>query len=215
MLNPVTHQSTVSPQRLSLHTISSPALSHSDNTTFWTPLPSPVNSSPGIPELVPTIKEHSSEYLASDAPCTQQEDDRKPTSSFRPIRPDQGHRLQIASIPFVSTVRRGNRINQRDKSPVEENTEPKRSSRRLAPIPQKGDAVSVSREAQDDFLLRAREGGMSYKEIRRRGNFSEAESTLRGRHRALKKKPSERVRRPEWTQKDVHSPIVMFLRTAR
>lgn len=207
ILNPATQQSTVSPQKLSIHTISSPALSHSGNTAFWTPLPSPVNSSPGFPEPVATARGHSLEYLSSEASSTQ-EDDHKTTSSLRTIRPDEGHQSQIASIPFVSTGPRDDWIDQINPSPVETNTESKRSSRRLAPNPQKNSSTSVSRKAQDDFLLRAREGGMSYKEIRRRGNFSEAESTLRGRLRALKKKPSERVRKPEWTQKDVRSLVM-------
>jgi hypothetical protein len=211
ILNPAIQQSTVSPQRLSIRTISSPVLSHSDSIAFSTPLPSPVNSSHGFPDPVQTGGGPSLEYLPSEVPCTQEEDDRKPDPSLRSIRPGEGLRSQTASIPFVSTLPRDDWINQSNTSPVEENTEPKRSLRRLAPIPQKTASISVNREAQDDFLLRAREGGMSYKEIRRRGNFSEAESTLRGRLRALKKKPSERVRKPEWTQKDVCSLVMIFL----
>lgn len=59
------------------------------------------------------------------------------------------------------------------------------------------------RNAQDRFLVECRSKGMSYKEIRRRGGFSEAESTLRGRHRMLTKNKESRVRKPEWTETDV------------
>lgn len=59
------------------------------------------------------------------------------------------------------------------------------------------------REAKDKFLIEKRKEGMSYKTIRIEGNFSEAESTLRGRVRSLTKPKDERVRRPVWHHNDV------------
>ncbi|KAK3939305.1 hypothetical protein QBC46DRAFT_263540 [Diplogelasinospora grovesii] len=59
------------------------------------------------------------------------------------------------------------------------------------------------RSAKDDFLVRSKQAGMTYKEIRRRGRFSEAESTLRGRFRTLTKAKEERVRKPEWSTADL------------
>lgn len=59
------------------------------------------------------------------------------------------------------------------------------------------------RSAQNAFLIRARAKGMSYKEIKIQGGFTEAESTLRGRHRMLTKDKDDRVRKPEWTEQDV------------
>lgn len=59
------------------------------------------------------------------------------------------------------------------------------------------------REAKDDFLVRSKLAGMSYKDIRRQGNFTEAESTLRGRFRTLTKHKNARVRKPEWCENDV------------
>lgn len=56
---------------------------------------------------------------------------------------------------------------------------------------------------RDRFLLQMRSQGLSYKEIKRRGRFREAESTLRGRVRVLTKKKEDRVRKPEWTINDV------------
>ena len=44
---------------------------------------------------------------------------------------------------------------------------------------------------------------MKAKEIKEKGKFLEAESTLRGRYRALTKPMQERVRRPEWKPIDV------------
>mgnify|MGYP003636370100 CR=1 FL=1 len=59
------------------------------------------------------------------------------------------------------------------------------------------------REARDEFLVNSKLAGMSYKDIRRQGNFTEAESTLRGRFRTLTKDKKQRVRNPEWEDNDV------------
>ena len=66
---------------------------------------------------------------------------------------------------------------------------------------------TVLRERRDQYLLDRREEGYTYKDIKVMGNFSEAESTLRGRVRVLTKDRSERVRRPVWTESDVGTPL--------
>lgn len=71
---------------------------------------------------------------------------------------------------------------------------PTRASDRL--VPQRS-------SAKDAFLVRSKRAGMSYKEIKEKGRFSEAESTLRGRYRTLTKRKELRVRKPEWKTKDV------------
>ena len=68
--------------------------------------------------------------------------------------------------------------------------------------------TALERIAKDKFLLDSKREGKSYKQIRIEGGFTEAESTLRGRHRTLTKKPEERVRKPEWESNDVMSSIV-------
>jgi hypothetical protein len=67
----------------------------------------------------------------------------------------------------------------------------------------------TDRTAKDDFLVKHKQQGMTYKEIRRLGGFIEAESTLRGRYRTLTKSREARVRKPEWSEKDV-SVISVF-----
>lgn len=57
--------------------------------------------------------------------------------------------------------------------------------------------------AKDAFLVKSKRAGMSYKEIKEKGHFVEAESTLRGRFRNLTKRKEHRVRKPEWKTKDV------------
>lgn len=59
------------------------------------------------------------------------------------------------------------------------------------------------RSQKDRFLVQARDSNMTYKEIKERGGFSEAESTLRGRYRALTKEKEARVRKPAWSHVDV------------
>lgn len=71
--------------------------------------------------------------------------------------------------------------------------------------------VDGGRAAKDDFLIRSKLAGMTYKEIRRKGNFSEAESTLRGRFRTLTKDKEARVRKPEWQDNDVSSPGIRYI----
>ncbi|KAK3369400.1 hypothetical protein B0T24DRAFT_360078 [Lasiosphaeria ovina] len=59
------------------------------------------------------------------------------------------------------------------------------------------------RDAKNEFLIQGRRVGMKYREIRAQGGFTEAESTLRGRWRALTKSREKRVRKPEWSDKDL------------
>ncbi|KAK3190938.1 hypothetical protein K4F52_002886 [Lecanicillium sp. MT-2017a] len=62
---------------------------------------------------------------------------------------------------------------------------------------------TLVRRNKDRFLVTARKSGMTYRDIKVKGGFSEAESTLRGRYRTLTKHRSARVRKPEWTDKDI------------
>lgn len=62
------------------------------------------------------------------------------------------------------------------------------------------------RMSKDQFLVTKKREGLTYKEIRRMGGFTEAESTLRGRYRTLTKSREARVRKPEWSELDVSAP---------
>ncbi|EXJ88373.1 hypothetical protein A1O1_05303 [Capronia coronata CBS 617.96] len=57
--------------------------------------------------------------------------------------------------------------------------------------------------SKDEYLVRCKEQGMSYKQIKESGGFDEAESTLRGRYRALTKPREARLRKPEWGQREI------------
>ncbi|KNG83661.1 hypothetical protein ANOM_007333 [Aspergillus nomiae NRRL 13137] len=56
---------------------------------------------------------------------------------------------------------------------------------------------------RDEFLVECKLRGLSYKDIKRIGGFKEAESTLRGRFRTLTKSKEQRVRKPQWQEKDI------------
>ena len=66
--------------------------------------------------------------------------------------------------------------------------------------------TSQKNDSRNTLLVEWKEQGMSYKDIKAHGGFEEAESTLRGRYRTLTKPKEERVRRPEWSDRDVSSP---------
>lgn len=71
----------------------------------------------------------------------------------------------------------------------------------------KGDVAEESatppRSEKDEFLVQSKLAGMTYKQIRKKGGFTEAESTLRGRFRTLTKPKEARVRKPEFLEIDV------------
>jgi hypothetical protein len=57
--------------------------------------------------------------------------------------------------------------------------------------------------SKDELLISCKAQGMSYKQIKELGGFEEAESTLRGRYRALTKPREARLRKPEWGKREV------------
>ncbi|KAB5569926.1 hypothetical protein GE09DRAFT_691355 [Coniochaeta sp. 2T2.1] len=58
---------------------------------------------------------------------------------------------------------------------------------------------------KDRLLIHLKEQGMGYKDIQKKGGFTEAVSTLRGRYRTLTKPKEARVRKPAWSGRDVRS----------
>lgn len=76
-------------------------------------------------------------------------------------------------------------------------------------------AAPPPRSEKDEYLVQSKLAGMTYKEIRKQGGFTEAESTLRGRFRTLTKPKEARVRKPEFQEIDVSilysSPDLCFL----
>lgn len=77
-----------------------------------------------------------------------------------------------------------------------------RESRNLSQVATRN-SPSGPRQDNNELLVKLRDQGVSYKEIKKRLNCPEAESTLRGRHRTLTKEKSQRVRKPVWTDNDI------------
>ncbi|PIG88167.1 hypothetical protein AARAC_007275 [Aspergillus arachidicola] len=63
--------------------------------------------------------------------------------------------------------------------------------------------IACHSDGRDAFLVECKRRGLSYKDIKRIGGFKEAESTLRGRYRTLTKSKEQRVRKPQWEEKDI------------
>lgn len=70
-----------------------------------------------------------------------------------------------------------------------------------------------TRSEKDEFLVKHKQAGMTYREIRKKGGFTEAESTLRGRFRTLTKPKEARVRKPEFQEIDVSSLLSRLLQS--
>ena len=64
-------------------------------------------------------------------------------------------------------------------------------------------SISDERQRKGAILLKLRKQGLSYKEIKKRTGWSEADSTLRGMVRVLSRPAHERVRKPLWKRADV------------
>lgn len=73
----------------------------------------------------------------------------------------------------------------------------------LPESPTTKDPETMERNKQNEFLIQSKQAGMTYRDIKREGGFKEAESTLRGRYRTLTKPKLARVRKPEWSDRDV------------
>lgn len=77
------------------------------------------------------------------------------------------------------------------------------ASQTLATSRQVGSRSGQRDTSKDELLVHLKSQGMSYKQIKEIGGFGEAESTLRGRYRALTKPKEARLRKPEWGDREV------------
>jgi hypothetical protein len=66
-----------------------------------------------------------------------------------------------------------------------------------------GHMATWTNDVKNALLIEYKRQGLSYKDIKRIAGFKEAESTLRGRFRTLTKSKEQRVRKPQWHEKDV------------
>ncbi|KAK5659713.1 hypothetical protein OQA88_924 [Cercophora sp. LCS_1] len=115
----------------------------------------------------------------------------KPSPDTPPLNPRRSRRKRAASPPDTPTISSASPspsyMYKRDHDEADDQETGKFATRAEA----------------DAYLLHARAEGKTYKTIRAEGRFTEAESTLRGRYRTLTKAREERVRRPEWSERDL------------
>lgn len=193
-----TDEKTVSPKMLRLRQTPSPSTSsESLHTSFVVdanhPLPSVETSPCQVANVAVTATKKARKLLPN-----------------RTSRPDMlsRHQSPIGSEP-PSPRRKLTRLRPKPKPA------PSLSSTPLGMLPlSPGGTERIEfsdRMSKDDFLVRQKQMGMTYKEIRRMGGFTEAESTLRGRYRTLTKSREARVRKPEWSEKDVSCLSVVGL----
>lgn len=189
--------STISPKMLRIHpsptssseSIHTNLLTNGDSDFAFSALEPHHTRSP-LPTLRPPRRELPSRP-AKLRSVTIGSSDSRSSKDKRPIPPQQSASLQTSSHKA--------RVPQIKQEPQDD-------------LPFEGEGYlplerdfRLGRAAQDDFLVRSKLAGMTYREIRKKGNFTEAESTLRGRFRTLTKDKEARVRRPEWTDDDVGS----------
>ncbi|XXH05148.1 hypothetical protein Hte_011573 [Hypoxylon texense] len=138
---------------------------------------------PGKPRPVPTPP-----MASSDLPRRFR--DKTPMPPQQPASPQApSHRSRVAQLK----IEEQEDMDMPSPRGAEGSSDPERSMR----------LMEGGRAAKDEFLIRNKLAGMTYKEIRRKGNFTEAESTLRGRFRTLTKDKEARVRKPEWQDNDI------------
>ncbi|KAI1854659.1 hypothetical protein JX266_000777 [Neoarthrinium moseri] len=180
------------------------------------PSPAPTSSSESV---------HAALYSASDSQLSSSSSfDQSylptvPTSSSKRLNakgrkqlPDKPRKSSNTDVPAPSARSRGS---SRQNQPAEQQAltcHPK-SLAEIKPKPARSAVVespaaelppqAIERNKKDKFLVDSKLAGMTYKEIRRKGGFTEAESTLRGRFRTLTKNKEARVRKPEWTDTDI------------
>ena len=117
--------------------------------------------------------------------------------SYDPSICQSGASISSAAQPDLNVIHQRN-ISWQFSKPVDTHR-----SNRISKL-QKPKSKGLHRtESRDEFLIRSKAAGMSYKEIKAKGCFEEAESTLRGRYRTLTKQKEQRVRKPEWQARDV------------
>ncbi len=160
-------------------------------------------------DISPYTIEHSPKYSQKSSPGTTPWYTSGHTND-KPATAKQSLSQQPATLPFdprpnsLFTSNDGSSL-QRQAQWSNRNAavpaQPYFQTRFMAPKTADADA---ERKADDETLLRMKQDGYTYKEIRKAlRNRKVAESTLRGRYRSLTKPKKDRLRRPAWTETDV------------
>lgn len=200
--------STVSPKLLRINPSPAPTSTSSSESMHITPLTSGSSGDGGFSGASSFEQRHappaSSPKRTTSKP--RKELPNKPKSSrFLPATPDHSQpkgKSKAPKQPRTAEQALAHRSKQTVIQPRPAGLRPAGSD----PVSPKITPKVTERTKKDDFLITSKLSGMTYREIRRKGNFTEAESTLRGRFRTLTKHKDARVRKPEWEDNDVSIP---------
>ncbi|KAF2756416.1 hypothetical protein EJ05DRAFT_477571 [Pseudovirgaria hyperparasitica] len=136
-------------------------------------------------------------YLPQSLPVTATDLSAPPQSTYdstNPLEPPCSHDPYLPTTgiifdnPFLSTP----------KSDLNQPETPQ-----TLPNPAKTLQPTAQRSSSDALILSLRAQGLTFRQIQAHGGFGIAESTLRGRYRALTKCKEERVREPRWMKGDI------------
>jgi hypothetical protein len=118
--------------------------------------------------------------------------------------PEHLSREKCPSSESTTSTHSQNHTSKTPSLPQKSTTSASAGRRTRKPIPPIS-ATCEKYDQNDALLVRYRQLGVSYKNIKTRLNLDEAESTLRGRYRTLTKPKNERLRKPVWSEHDVGS----------
>lgn len=170
-----------------------------------------------LPDKAPRSKDNTSSKGAKRRHGGEASGDKSsaPSSKKAKAKTKASSQTQSQSQSQSSSHHRHNHKGGSDTRPKTSHSKSS-SSKAATSAGSSGDAAEESatppRSEKDEFLVKSKLAGMTYKDIRKKGGFTEAESTLRGRFRTLTKPKEARVRKPEFQEIDVSlfGPIFLF-----
>ncbi|KAF4556702.1 Hypothetical protein D9617_1g085810 [Elsinoe fawcettii] len=161
------------------------------------------------PGYLPSFHGHTSSEIVYHTPesehdvdkDTQQEPDVGPSQLVSPpalhLQPCSTTQRPLSPIKTLEdlTVRADSEVDA-----VVDEAEPGRPARLRV---DNSKLTATERKRRDTLLLKLKDEGKTYREIREIGGFEEHESTLRGRMRILRRPEHAKKRKPKWSVKDI------------
>ncbi|KAL1888599.1 hypothetical protein Sste5346_009468 [Sporothrix stenoceras] len=170
----------------------------------------PFDQPASAPDLMgPNIMYSYPSPLLANEPITRAGYSHHPAhTSYRAPEPNMGDGQQAARRSSSSTSTSGITNSNPGPRPTSAGSRQRPRRTRSTASSSRGryaseEEIEARRQRDVFFMYLKDEVGLTYKEIKSQHNFTEAESTLRGRHRALTKASDERRRKPKWSDKDI------------
>ncbi|KAK3682219.1 hypothetical protein B0T22DRAFT_484299 [Podospora appendiculata] len=162
---------------------------------------SPSTNGANLNTSKPQPSSTDNQNLPSSSSHEQSKSSRSPGSPTR--TPRRAHRYGDDAPAAVVILPKHDADNDNENNDNENSSNENRSSSSKNDKETKGDSEKKGIDKNALLLKLRQELKMTYKEIKIVGEFTEPESTLRGRFRTLSKEQKMRVRKPQWTDKDI------------